>query len=637
MEFKFRAGDPRSPPPPLQCAPPMPPLQCAPPMPPLQCAPPMPPPGFCLPKQGFPDAYLGRTTNMATLRTPFDTNEVMHCEMELMRLRQEKLVLEIERQRFLEEDARRELMLFERERAICEVAQSVGYPLRQPQPWGVPFAAAGPSLSPSPAVMVQSFQEWQRMDKAKSSECLGFGPAALPPRIQPFMAEHYRERQVVQPDENKLIVLEKPDPNVFREKRKAEMASTSSDNVQSSYMKKTPKGELSCALCQVTVTNEKVFNEHLHGKKHKRREAGLRAQNASKLFQAAPPEPLSYKRMKLEKTFGSAGAIELKESKDGETLQGEKTEGSFVTNALIPNFLESGDKEDNEQQNQQNQNNNLENLLKSGEKEDDKQENLQNQNQNLQNFLKSDDMEDNKQPNLQNFPKSDDGENNKQQSVHNPNLQNFPKSDDREDNNQQSLHNSNLQNFPKSDDGEDNKQQILHNPNLQNFPKSDDREDNNQQSLHNPNLQNFLNPGEIEDDNKQQNLQSILESGDEEEDEEQNVQNLLKSGENEDNTQQNLQNLLNSQQNQNPQNLLNSQQNQNQNLQNLVNLQQNQAVFGQNFTTEDLLAAKKKFKFWCKKCKVGAYAAGVMVAHLNGKKHQANLQQPDQTWTGRPF
>ncbi|KAG6599144.1 hypothetical protein SDJN03_08922, partial [Cucurbita argyrosperma subsp. sororia] len=629
MEFKFRAGDPRSPPPPLQCAssmpplqcvPPMPPLQCAPPMPPLQCAPPMPPPGFCLPKQGFPDAYLGRTTNMATLRTPFDTNEVMHCEMELMRLRQEKLVLEIERQRFLEEDARRELMLFERERAIREVAQSVGYPLRQPQPWGVPFAAAGPSLSPSPAVMVQSFQEWQRMDKAKSSECLGFGPAALPPRVQPFMAEHYRERQVLQPDENKLIVLEKPDPNLFREKRKAEMASTSSDNVQSSYMKKTPKGELSCALCQVTVTNEKVFNEHLHGKKHKRREAGLRAQNASKLFQAAPPEPLSNKRMKLEKTFGSAGAIELKESKDGETLQ--------------------GDKEDNEQQNQQNQNNNLENLLKSGEKEDDKQESLQNflksddmednKQPNLQNIPKSDDEVDNKQPNLQNIPKSDDEEDNKQQSLHNPNLPNFPKSDDREDNNQQSLHKPNLQNFPKSDDGEDNKQQSLHNPNLQNFPKSDDGEDNNQQSLHNPNLQNFLNSGEIEDDNKQQNLQNILESGDEEEDEQQNLQNLLKSGENEDNTQQNLQN-----QNQNPQNLLNSQQNQN--LQNLLNLQQNQAVFGQNFTTEDLLAAKKKFKFWCKKCKVGAYAAGVMVAHLNGKKHQANLQQPDQTWTGRPF
>ena len=406
--------------------------------------------------------------------------------------------------------------------------------------------------------------------------------------------------------ELRMLLQEKPDPNLFREKRKAEMASTSSDNVQSSYMKKTPKGELSCALCQVTVTNEKVFNEHLHGKKHKRREAGLRAQNASKFFQAAPPEPLSNKRMKLEKTFGSAGAIELKESKDGETLQGEKTEGSFVTNALIPNFLESGDKEDNEQQNQQNQNNNLENLLKSVEKEDDKQENLQN------------------------FPKSDDGEDNKQQSLHNPNLQNFPKSDDREDNNQQSLHNSNLQNFPKSDDGEDNKQQSLHNPNLQNFPKSDDGEDNNQQSLHNPNLQNFLNSGELEDDNKQQNLQNILESGDEEEDEQQNLQNLLKAGENEDDTQQNLQN-----QNQNSQNVLNSQQNQN--LQNLLNLQQNQAVFGQNFTTEDLLAAKKKFKFWCKKCKVGAYAAGVMVAHLNGKKHQANLQQPDQTWTGRPF
>lgn len=160
------------------------------------------------------DAYLRRTTNVITLRKPFDSNEEMHWEMELMRLREEKLLGEIERQRFLKEEARRELMLFEREMAIRGVAQSAGYPLRQPQRWGAPFSAAAascpsplPSPSPSPAVVVQSFHEWQKMEQVNSSDRLGFGAVALPPRIQPLMVEDKKEHQVLEADKRELIVL----------------------------------------------------------------------------------------------------------------------------------------------------------------------------------------------------------------------------------------------------------------------------------------------------------------------------------------------------------------------------------------------------------------------------------------------
>jgi hypothetical protein len=36
---------------------------------------------------------------------------------------------------------------------------------------------------------------------------------------------------------------------------------------------------------------------------------------------------------------------------------------------------------------------------------------------------------------------------------------------------------------------------------------------------------------------------------------------------------------------------------------------------------------KKKFKFWCKMCQIGAYSEMVMEAHKKGKKHLARLQK----------
>lgn len=40
---------------------------------------------------------------------------------------------------------------------------------------------------------------------------------------------------------------------------------------------------------------------------------------------------------------------------------------------------------------------------------------------------------------------------------------------------------------------------------------------------------------------------------------------------------------------------------------------------------------KKKFKFWCEWCKVGAYSPKVMLAHMTGKKHIARRQEVTQS------
>lgn len=146
-----------------------------------------------------------------------------------------------------------------------------------------------------------------------------------------------------------MVLQEKPDPVAFAEKPKVS-PSISTNDIQPFHLKKSTVDEWSCALCQVTVASERTFNYHLNGKKHKRKEAGLMAQKAKKsnVSQAAP-ESLPNKRRKLFRameTFGSA-CSKRKESEVGETVQCEKTEGSFDLSGIIPNFLKLGGKEDN--------------------------------------------------------------------------------------------------------------------------------------------------------------------------------------------------------------------------------------------------------------------------------------------------
>lgn len=76
-----------------------------------------------------------------------------------------------------------------------------------------------------------------------------------------------------------------PNTNLSGAKRKPVTPPTSGPNeVLINSKNKKPKEEWSCAICQVSATSEHILNEHLQGRKHKAKEAGLRAQKEGKNF-----------------------------------------------------------------------------------------------------------------------------------------------------------------------------------------------------------------------------------------------------------------------------------------------------------------------------------------------------------------
>lgn len=77
----------------------------------------------------------------------------------------------------------------------------------------------------------------------------------------------------------------KPDPALSGLKRKeATLPTVSSNELHPFGIKKKPKEEWSCAICQVSATSEKVLNQHIQGRKHKAKEAKLRAEKVGKGF-----------------------------------------------------------------------------------------------------------------------------------------------------------------------------------------------------------------------------------------------------------------------------------------------------------------------------------------------------------------
>ena len=66
----------------------------------------------------------------------------------------------------------------------------------------------------------------------------------------------------------------KPDPDLYNAKRKAVTPDAPNDDPYAIGMKKKPKQEWSCELCQIKATSESGLNAHLNGKKHMAKEAG---------------------------------------------------------------------------------------------------------------------------------------------------------------------------------------------------------------------------------------------------------------------------------------------------------------------------------------------------------------------------
>ncbi|XP_019453546.1 PREDICTED: uncharacterized protein LOC109355062 isoform X3 [Lupinus angustifolius] len=77
-------------------------------------------------------------------------------------------------------------------------------------------------------------------------------------------------------NKDKVIKLAKPDPDRYVAKRKAVTPDVDRNDHFPSSLKKKPKEDWSCAVCKVSATSEKGLKDHLQGKKHKAKEIALR-------------------------------------------------------------------------------------------------------------------------------------------------------------------------------------------------------------------------------------------------------------------------------------------------------------------------------------------------------------------------
>ncbi|XP_058756706.1 uncharacterized protein LOC131629643 [Vicia villosa] len=74
-------------------------------------------------------------------------------------------------------------------------------------------------------------------------------------------------------NKDKVIVLDRPDPELFYAKRKTTTLVDSETEPSTIGLKKKRKEEWSCALCEIKTTSESGLKAHLNGKKHKIKEA----------------------------------------------------------------------------------------------------------------------------------------------------------------------------------------------------------------------------------------------------------------------------------------------------------------------------------------------------------------------------
>ncbi|XP_051131558.1 uncharacterized protein LOC127251749 [Andrographis paniculata] len=95
-----------------------------------------------------------------------------------------------------------------------------------------------------------------------------------------------KEKIILQPNPEKISGL----------KRKAASSTDAADateNISKAILKKKAKAEWSCAICQVSATSERALNEHLEGKKHKAKEAKLKAKAAKNQFKKSKVEEIT--------------------------------------------------------------------------------------------------------------------------------------------------------------------------------------------------------------------------------------------------------------------------------------------------------------------------------------------------------
>ncbi|XVE53636.1 hypothetical protein DITRI_Ditri03aG0018900 [Diplodiscus trichospermus] len=205
--------------------------------------------------------------------------EPVQWELEKARIREEIIASEIARRRALEAEVRRELLV-EWEIAARHRAWETGLSFEHRRAM---------QLDPRLPFMYHfnnNHCQWRPEERFNFLPPPPLSPAPPPPMLPPQLTEVLgtEVKATAEGNKNKLIILAKPDPNrILGAKRKTPPpADIGKLPLPLIRLKKKPNEEWSCAICQVSTTSEKGLTEHIQGKKHKAKEARLKAQIAEK-------------------------------------------------------------------------------------------------------------------------------------------------------------------------------------------------------------------------------------------------------------------------------------------------------------------------------------------------------------------
>ncbi|MCE0480828.1 hypothetical protein HAX54_037974 [Datura stramonium] len=245
---------------------------------------------------------------------PANMREAIRREIEKEHIREEIIAEEFARRRMLEFEVRRELMM---ERQLAKQSGE-GFS---------PFSSAVISFSPTLPFLkqqsdVRSVEERiarsleDRIGMGVSVSRLGARNESGRPEIVPSeerLSEIPFQQRSVEPkisalkpvshsaepmiselqsslepnkEKNEIIFLAKPNTSLSGAKQKAVTPPVEVASQPPSFgvSKKNGKEDWSCALCQISATSEGGLNDHLQGKKHKSKEAALRAERNGKNY-----------------------------------------------------------------------------------------------------------------------------------------------------------------------------------------------------------------------------------------------------------------------------------------------------------------------------------------------------------------
>ncbi|CAA2968124.1 Deoxyribodipyrimidine photo-lyase [Olea europaea subsp. europaea] len=196
------------------------------------------------------------------------------------------IISEIARRRVLEYEVRRELMM---ERELAQRKGEDGFPFGPSSGIGydsIRFPLVGMrsvvrSLEERVAMPPKEKERMNIRHENAEIETQPFQRCITEPRISEVKSVSDRGKE-----KEKVVLLAKPHEYLSREKRKAATSSVVDDDElpSAAISRKKAKEEWSCALCQVSATSERALKDHVQGKKHKSKEAALRAQRGGKNY-----------------------------------------------------------------------------------------------------------------------------------------------------------------------------------------------------------------------------------------------------------------------------------------------------------------------------------------------------------------